>query len=90
MAKKSRVYKKRKSNRKSNDNLAIAILALILNIFIPGLGSLIGRKTKKGIWQLSLFILGIPLSLIFIGAIMILVAWIWGIVTGIKLIQENI
>ena len=79
----------------------IAIIALILNIFIPGLGSLIAGKTNTGISQLILcyggFVIGILLTLTFIWAIigiplMIIApisAWIWGMVTGAELIKKS-
>ena len=71
-------------------NLAIA--ALIINIFIPGLGSLIAGKTKEGLWQLGLSIGGSILTmtmiLIFVGIPMSIMAWVWGIITGVKLIQR--
>ncbi len=68
----------------------LAIVCLILNIIIlPGLGTLIGGKRREGIWQLVLFIVGIPLSLILIGIPMIIGAWIWGIVSGVELIKES-
>jgi len=67
----------------------IAILALLLNIFlIPGIGSLIGGKTTAGVWQLILFLLGIPLSFVIIGIPMVAAAWIWGLVTGIQILRE--
>jgi TM2 domain-containing membrane protein YozV len=56
---------------------------------LPGLGSLIGHKKKEGVWQIILFALGIPLTLVLIGFPMILAAWIWGIVTGVKLLDES-
>ena len=71
------------------NNMGLAIVALILNLILPGVGSLIGGKTKEGIWQLVLVIIGLPLMLVLIGFPIILIAWIWGIVTGAKLIQEN-
>lgn len=68
---------------------ARAILCLILNIILlPGLGSLIGKRKKEGTWQLVIFLLGIPLILILIGIPMIIGAWIWGIVTGVDLLEE--
>lgn len=74
---------------KSGGNMGLAIVALILNILIlPGLGSLIGGKTKEGIWQLVLAIVGIVLSIIIIGIPIIIAAWVWGIVTGVRLVQE--
>ena len=97
MAKK--VIKKPVSKLKPNQTLAI--VCLILNIIIlPGLGSLIGGKIKQGIWQLSLFIggfaIGIFLTLTIVGAvigiplmiILPVIAWIWGIITGVELIKE--
>ncbi|MCD5396760.1 MAG: hypothetical protein LRZ98_01260 [Candidatus Pacebacteria bacterium] len=48
-----------------------AIIALLINIFIPGLGSLIGNKTFQGVIQLSLFLmasfLNFTVILLFIG-----------------------
>lgn len=80
----------------------LAIIGLIVNIIIlPGLGSIIGGRIKTGIWQLVLFVIGcfialigIPLSLILIGipmvicgALLAFAIWIWGIVTGVQMIQ---
>jgi len=90
MAKKKTAKKKLKaqSSRKKK-GLALPIVALILNILIlPGLGSIIGGKTKAGIWQLILAVIGIILSGILIGIPILIAAWVWGIVTGIRLIQE--
>ena len=67
--------------------MTIAIVALILNIIVAGLGSLIGGKTKEGVWQVILLIIGAILSTIVIGIPILIVAWIWGIVTGVQLIQ---
>jgi len=68
----------------------LAIVALILNmILLPGLGTLIGGRTKEGIWQLVLFLVGLPLSLIFIGIPMLIGAWVWGIFSGVKIVQES-
>ena len=65
-----------------------AIAALLLNILlIPGVGSLIGQRKKEGIWQLVLFLVGIPMTLILVGVFMIMAAWIWGLVTGIQIMQ---
>lgn len=69
----------------------IAIVALLLNILIwPGLGSLIGSR-KEGWAQGFLMLGGLILTLTIIGVIfgapMMIAAWIWGIVTGVQLIQ---
>ena len=84
--KRTSVKPKAKSGKPSQ---AIAIVALILNIILPGLGSIIGGKTKAGIWQLVLFLVGIPLTSILIGIPMMIAAWVWGIVTGVKILQET-
>lgn len=95
----SKKKQSKNSQKKTSQNLAI--ICLLLNILIlPGLGSLIGGRTKEGIWQLVLVfggialgvsliltLVGIPLGvLVLLGAP--LAAWIWGISTGIKLLQE--
>lgn len=83
---------------------AMAIAGLILNIIvIPGLGSLINSR-KEGLWQIIFFIAGIgllfygifsfsamgsyALVLLVTGGILLLIAWIWGLITGIHLIKE--
>ncbi|OIO41997.1 hypothetical protein AUJ63_04400 [Candidatus Pacearchaeota archaeon CG1_02_35_32] len=68
--------------------MEIAIISLILNIIVPGLGSIIGGKTKQGIWQVILLVIGTILSVIGIGIFMILIAWIWALVSGIHLIMD--
>jgi TM2 domain-containing membrane protein YozV len=61
-----------------------AVLGLILNIFFPGVGSLVVGKTSAGITQLIMFVLSIPLTLFVIGIPLYLAAWIWALVTGIQ------
>lgn len=87
--KKTKRSKSTTLSSKKKGKLGLAIVALILNILIlPGLGSLIAGKTQAGIWQLVLAILGFVLSFILIGIPLLIVAYIWGIVTGVRLIQE--
>ncbi|MBT4135433.1 hypothetical protein HOD75_03905 [archaeon] len=78
-----------KQKPQTKPTLTIAIIVLLINLILPGIGSIIGKKPKEGIWQIVLFIIGIPLILIFLGIVLIFTAWIWGIVTGIKLIAES-
>ncbi len=74
---------------KKKPSQGIAIVALILNILVlPGLGSIIGGRTRDGIIQLVLFLVGIPLSLILVGIPLVIAMWIWGIVTGVQLVKE--
>jgi len=61
-----------------SDNKGIAVIALLINALImPGLGSIIGGRTKTGIWQLVLSIggglgifVGVLLTVTVIGAIL--------------------
>jgi len=91
--------KKQKKKKKISE--ALAIVSLILNILIlPGLGTLIGGRTREGVWQIVLVIGSIFVGLLFtitiIGAIigiplMIfgpIAGWIWSLVSGIQLVQE--
>lgn len=76
----------------SNNNQALAIVALILNILvIPGLGTLIGGRTNEGLAQLGLIVVGFVLIftiiLIPISIVAFIAAWIWGIVSGVQLIS---
>ena len=80
-----------------------AIAGLIVNLFFPGIGSLIGGRTKTGIWQLVLLVLswvlvfgGVFLSLlgsvlsllIILGWVVSIGNWIWALVTGIQMVKE--
>ena len=80
----------------------LAIASLIINILIlPGLGTIVGGRTREGVTQIillfgSIFV-GFIFTLTIIGAIIgiplmflgPLSAWIWGIVSGIQLIKES-
>jgi TM2 domain-containing membrane protein YozV len=61
-------------------------VAIILNFFFPGVGSLVLGKVGQGITQLILYILGVVFTVTLIGAIvgipMMLAAWIWSLVTA--------
>jgi TM2 domain-containing membrane protein YozV len=70
-------------------NRSAAVLALIVNLFFPGLGSLIAGETGAGTGQLVLFIVGFPMMFFFVGWLMIPAAWIWALVTGIQLIVRS-
>lgn len=66
-----------------------AVAAMFLNAMVcPGVGSLVGGKTKAGLAQLSMFLVGIPLIVVAIGLPMIVAAWTWGVATGAQLIAE--
>lgn len=66
-----------------------AIKALLINILIPGLGSLIVGEKKRGKTQLLLFGVGVPLSFIFIGIPIVILAWLSALSLSIKLIKSS-
>jgi len=66
-----------------------AIKALLINIIIPGLGSLIVGEKKRGQTQLLLFGIGVPLSFIFIGIPLVIIAWLSALSLSIKLIKSS-
>ena len=77
-----------KSSGKNKISSGLAIAVLILNLIIPGVGSLVGGRTRVGTWQLVLTIVGAILSIILIGIPMVIAAWIWALITSIQLIKE--
>jgi hypothetical protein len=70
-------------------SMGVAIVALLLNALLwPGLGSLVGGD-QVGWAQGFLFLLGVLLLMIFIGIFIVIPVWIWGIVTGVQLINRS-
>lgn len=64
---------------------AMKALSIILNVFFPGMGSLVAGKTGQGISQMVLYVLGIIFSFTVVGAVigipLCIGVWIWGLVT---------
>lgn len=62
------------------------VAAILINFFIPGVGSLVIGKTGSGIAQLIIYFVGLLFAITLIGVIiggpMMLGAWIWGLVTA--------
>ncbi|MBI5872137.1 hypothetical protein HZB88_03555 [archaeon] len=75
------------------DKKTLAIVGLVINLFIPGLGSIIGGKTGAGVPQLIIAVIGWILCLTLIRAIVGVplwaIAWIWALITGIGMVKEN-
>ncbi len=77
-----------KVNVETNDK-TLAIVGLILNVLVlPGLGTIVWGDTKKGVTQLVLFIIGIPLSLILIGIPLLIGVWIWALISSIDKVKQ--
>jgi len=82
------VARKRVDTSSKGVSQGIAIVALLVNILIlPGLGSIIGGRTKTGVIQLVVAIISIPFMVLIIGIPVFIAMWVWGIITGIQIIQ---
>src|SRR3989344_3305382 len=81
---------KRDMQKKSmSTQKVLTIIGLAVNVlFWPGLGTLIGGNTKKGIIQMILFVLGAVLSLVIIGIPIAIAIWIWALVSSIQQIKR--
>ena len=83
----ARTRRSAKSTRKSR---TIGVIALILNLIIPGLGSLVGGRYKAGTWQIILtaiaWITVFTPALIIISFVAYIIALVWGIVTSIRIL----
>jgi len=71
-------------------------LGLILNILLPGVGSMVIGKVGQGLGQITIWGLGVLITLgtlgfgLVIGVPLMLGAWIWAIVTAAGGPQQNI
>ena len=65
-----------------------AVAALVLNIIIPGAGSLVAGRTSMGVVQLVMWVVSFPLCFVLIGFPMLLAVWIWSLVSGIQILEE--
>ncbi|HEX9105103.1 MAG TPA: hypothetical protein VF997_22985 [Polyangia bacterium] len=66
-----------------------AVTALVLNIIIPGVGSLVAGRTSQGVVQLVLWVVSFPLMFVLIGFPMLFAVWIWSLVSGIQILEES-
>ena len=62
-------------------------VAIILSIFIPGLGHIYSGLTHKGILILVLYIISAFLILAIIGFILVIIVWIWAIIDVNKCVK---
>jgi hypothetical protein len=67
----------------------VAVTALVLNVLMPGVGSLVAGRVGLGIGQLTLWIVGLPLCFVLLGIPMVLGAWIWSLVSGIQILEDS-
>ena len=67
----------------------LAYACLFLNLVLPGLGSVVWGRRREGLLQLSLAGFGFLLVIVFIGIPIIIGAWVWALVTGVRIVQET-
>lgn len=76
-----------KKDKKSEMGRAIA--GCLINVLVfPGLGSIIGGRVGTGVIQMILILIGIITVWFLIGLPILLIAWIWALITGIDMIQD--
>lgn len=86
------LFGKNKEARKKE--FALSIVGLVLNLqVLPGLGSVIGGRRNEGIWQILLSVVAVALmmneSLLLFGVIVMIVTWVWALMTGVKMVMEK-
>jgi TM2 domain-containing membrane protein YozV len=67
---------------------AQAVVGLVLNLCIPGAGSLVAGKSGPGVAQLAMLIAGLPLCFVIVGFPIVFAAWLWALMTGVQAMQE--
>jgi TM2 domain-containing membrane protein YozV len=66
-----------------------AVTGLVLNLVMPGVGSIVAGKTTEGVAQLVLFVVGMPLCLLLVGIPIVITAWAWALATGLRAVSES-
>lgn len=61
-----------------------AAVGLILNLFFPGVGTLVLGKTTVGIIQLILWLISIPLAFVLIGWPLYFGVWVWALIVSVQ------
>jgi len=75
-----------------NNPKTLAVIYLLLNVLIlPGLGTILSKRTTEGIWQLILVFLAIVVSYIYInlGLIILAIAWVWALISSISILKNK-
>jgi hypothetical protein len=65
-----------------------AVVGLLLNLMLPGIGSLVAGRTREGAIQTAMFVASFPLMIVLVGFPMLFAVWIWGIITGIRAVND--
>ncbi len=65
-----------------------ATAGLMLNLVLPGVGSIVAGRTVEGVLQLVLFMISLPLCFILIGIPLCIATWAWALGSGIKHLND--
>lgn len=65
---------------KNEKDKNIHVIGLAVNVFVPGIGTLIEGETMQGILQLGLGFLSWILAFFLIGIPMLLGIWLWAVI----------
>lgn len=77
---------KRKEDMANQPHVAVA--ALILNLVLPGLGTIVAGKKDTGKIQFTLTMFALPFTIVLIGFPLYLAMWIWALTTSVSLIKH--
>ncbi len=76
-------------SKKTKNQMGRAIAGCLINVLVfPGLGSIIGGKTGTGAVQMILILVGFITMWFLIGIPILLLTWLWALITGINMIQD--
>ena len=67
---------------------AAAVTGLVLNLCIPGVGSIVAGKPGPGIAQLAMLVAGLPLCFVLVGFPIVFASWLWALMTAAAALQE--
>ncbi len=87
--KKASTSQKQTTSKKGHVTRGMAVASLVLNLLlIPGLGTILGGRTKEGVWQVVFLCFGLLLSLVYIGIPLVIAAWIWSLISSIGIMNS--
>lgn len=65
------------------------IVGLLVNLVIPGIGTIIWGDNSRGVTQLVLYLIGWALCWLVIPWLLVAGVWIWALIDGIKKLSKS-
>lgn len=81
--------KKKRKRVSKKPTQSLGIIVLILNVFLPGIGTIAAGRVSEGLMQFILYVIGAFLSFFVIGIPIVIIVWIWALVTSIEVIRAS-